>query len=1418
MWNNRRLSLTAQDFFEIRIANGELHDDVLSHPDFAGSPIEFGFARFKSTVQATIESLLGVDNWTVFVNTASSSSVTAVFDEYAVAEGKVLSVPPEKGVLSNDIAHPSLAAVLVTSPRYGALALRPDGAFVYEPKPGFAGRDTFRYLVGDDTSSVLIQVVPDGCFINTRFQPKTPETLLSRLFAYVTVRHNAIAVVDQLVTLETFFATYTGRTDATGTAEIEVGPVSGQFRAHGETLGVPFSCSARFDLPLEGGIQCSLTHLFSLDTNNRSSALAAFRRFRDDFLTRTPLGRERVQQYYRFSPEVVSLIRSDFQLLAQALLLYPKFQPLISGVVAGERPSLSPEQIGELEGFLDRLQPKASPELGSAIAQLRGDLRNPRILAEFGIGNRVAAPRELLARLPLRFEANLGQSDRRFDHVVRGPGYEVALSANQVSFRAGSHPVTMRFAGANARAPASGEDRLPSATHYLLGRDPAGWLRNVPSFSKVRYSGIYPGVDLVYYGREGRLEYDFVVAPGGDPGRIALRFDGARPRVNRQGDLTLNDGQGQLILHKPVVYQQAFNTRTPVPASFLIRRDGTVGFKIASYDRRRELVIDPVLTYASYLGGLGSDMVTAISLGADGSIYLTGSTNSQNFPTVNPLQSGLTPGAGGDVFVTKLNAAGNAIVYSTYLGGADADIALGIGVDTQGSAYLTGATRSRDFPLRQPIQGAFGGAGPMWGTDAFVAKLDPSGASLVYSTYLGGSGDDGARGIAVGGDGSAIVAGVTASMNFPAALAMQASLRGGETYRSDAFVSKLNPSGTALMYSTFLGGTGDDAATALALDSSGNAYVTGLTYSRDFPAVLPLAAANSGGADVFVSKLRTDGAALLASTYLGGEGDDIAFSLALDRDNNVHIAGVTASASRFPRANAAQVNFGSPAAGGHDAFVSKINLDRSLLLYSTLLGGSGSDMGFGIALDSAGNAYVTGVTHSPDFASGDALYARSSGPSDSFIAKLDPTGSRFLFRSYLGGAEDETALAVAASAASAAYFAGSTTSVNFPVTVGAVQPIASTQANGFLARISTAATPCAYTISPTTQNLGAAAGSATFTVSTGPTCAWAAKPLQTWTTITSPATGVGPGSVTYSFAANARTTPRTGGIEVADSAAVVVTQAPLSCVFTVNPGSATIPATQSNPTFAIGTSPGCTWTATGGASWIRPTGVASGSSAGNAIFAADPNPTGSPRTAKLQIAGFEVHVSQSAANRVQVFEDVSLTHPFVDHIELLKQNNVTRGCSLTRYCPEDSTTRGQMAVFIIRVLQRGDDFPFPAVPYFQDVAPSHPFFKWIQKLRELGITQGCAATMYCPEDPVTRGQMAVFLVRAKLGVPPGFPFYHRPAPFFSDVPASHPFFPFIQKLRELGITTGCTATTYCPDAPNTRGQMAVFLIRAFFTP
>jgi len=687
-------------------------------------------------------------------------------------------------------------------------------------------------------------------------------------------------------------------------------------------------------------------------------------------------------------------------------------------------------------------------------------------------------------KLPLHFEPNHGQTDEQVSFLARGSGYALFLTAtesvlvlqrgekvrsgdglsrgNSATPRWSGSPevLRMRFLGANPHPAIEGREVLPGRSHYFIGNDPKKWLTDVPHYARVDYKDVYPGVSLAYYGNQSRLEYDFVVGPGGDPRQIRFGFEGADAmHLDAAGNLLLSLPGGDVVERAPFVYQEVNGVRKPVDGRFVLKGRGEVGFEVGAYETDRPLVLDPSLVYSTYLGGSGNDQGLGIAVDASGNAYVTGLTGSLNFPTANPLQAG--NGGGYDAFVAKLNAAGSALVYSTYLGGSDYDQAFGIAVDASGNAYVTGETSSLDFPTANAIQAFFRGGL----SDAFVAKLNAAGSALVYSTYLGGNSDlgssvDRGSGIAVDALGNAYVTGLTTSPSFPTVNPFQAA-NGGD---SDAFVAKLNAAGSALVYSTYLGGAGTDEGLGIAVDAAGNAYVTGNTVSGNFPTANPFQASNGGGADAFVTKLNAAGSALVYSTYLGGSFDDRGFGIAVDTSGNAYVTGNTSSIN-FPTANPFQASNASPCIGtmcGLDAFVSKLNAAGSALVYSTYLGGSSIDGGVSIAVDASGNAYIAGDTASGDFPMIDPL----PGSALNFVAKLNAGGSALAYSTHLGGSGADRCLGIAVDASGNAYVTGWTNSTDFP-TVNPLQAANGGGLDAFVAKIGIVLTPSNYfTVTP----------------------------------------------------------------------------------------------------------------------------------------------------------------------------------------------------------------------------------------------------------------------------------------------------------------------------------------------------------------
>jgi len=709
-----------------------------------------------------------------------------------------------------------------------------------------------------------------------------------------------------------------------------------------------------------------------------------------------------------------------------------------------------------------------------------------------GSGTPLAARKhaaENYGKLPLSFEPTAGGTGHEAVRFLsHGKGYTLKLAGDRAVLslrrphiqrqKAGgrisparvrsqdSDPalLEMKLIAANPAAAASAADALPGKTNYLIGNDPQHWRTGIPNYAKVKFQAVYQGIDVVYYGNQQELEYDFVVGPGADPHAIKLgirALDTASPsraplRIAENGDLVAPIGGGEVQLHKPVAYQvDGAGSKRYVAASYALG-PRAVSFELGSYDRSRTLVIDPVVGYSTYLGGSlneNDESGGAIAVDFQGNAYVTGDTDSSDFPTKNPLHASHAAGDDSDVFVSKLSADGSKLVYSTYLGGTGGDQGYGIAVDLLGQAYIVGSTTSADFPVSPgAFQTTYKGTGKRLDGDAFVAKLSPSGTSLVYATYLGGSSDDGADAIAVDLSGFAYVAGWTSSGDFPVTAGAVQSLFGGSGQYGvgDAFVAKLNAKGSTLVYSTFLGGSNDDYVNSMAIDGLGDAVVAGGSASVNFPvtpgayqtAFVPIF-------DGFVAKLNAAGTKLIYSTYLSGSpANDASIALALDGFGNAYVAGDTLSTNFPVSAEAFQkVYHGTGPLGTGDAFVTKLNTTGSKLLYSTYLGGSGDDLIDGLTVDFLGRVYLTGWTNSTDFPVTPGAFQTvfgGSGPNqqgDALLTVLNTEASALLYSTYFGGSGDDGAYGIARDLAGNIYITGHTNSANYYVTPGAFQTI-----------------------------------------------------------------------------------------------------------------------------------------------------------------------------------------------------------------------------------------------------------------------------------------------------------------------------------------------------------------------------------------
>jgi len=666
-------------------------------------------------------------------------------------------------------------------------------------------------------------------------------------------------------------------------------------------------------------------------------------------------------------------------------------------------------------------------------------------------------------------------------YTAHGPNYTITVAPTGLSFfgQRTSEQLSVRFFGANPNAILEPGARLPGRMNYYLGNDPAQWRTGIELWGSVAVRNIYPGIDVSYHAaipnETGQpVEYDFHLAPGVDSRQIRVVFDGGvRVRAARDGSLIADgDSQRGLVIQKaPVAYQMLSGTRVEVPVRIVGTGRNQISFVLGSHDRRAGVVIDPVLVYSTYLGGSQTDYGYGVAIDGSGNAYVTGSTSSPNFPVV-----AATAQAGGDtdVFVSKFDPTGK-LVFSTVIGGSGTDYGIAVDVDASGNILVTGTANSRNFPVF-PANAFQASLGPLASGAAFALKLSPSG-EMLGSTYLGGQtfgpfgntcpygGSANGFGIAHDPAGNIYVAGETCVIDFPTFKAFGPRLVGKDA----CFITEFDPSLLELVYSSYLGGVDFDFCNGIAVDSSGNAYLTGASTSSGLATVGAFQTQFGGGVnygDAFVAKIKSGGTGIAYYTYVGGSGDDAADQIAIDSAGNAYIAGWTQSSTDFPLKNPLQSTYGGGAPGstltacgcaGGDAFITEINPTGTALVYSTYFGGTGLDVANGIAVDSAGNAYVAGVTTSAKLeVTAGALESKLPGQQDGFVLEIAPQGTSLEYSSYLGGSNNDAAWKIAATNGGNIYVTGTTQSSNFPT----AQPFQSSlegMQNAFLTVIDLAA-------------------------------------------------------------------------------------------------------------------------------------------------------------------------------------------------------------------------------------------------------------------------------------------------------------------------------------------------------------------------
>jgi hypothetical protein len=711
--------------------------------------------------------------------------------------------------------------------------------------------------------------------------------------------------------------------------------------------------------------------------------------------------------------------------------------------------------------------------------------------------SKVAEADKNYGKLPLIFEANQGQTDSAVKFLVRGEGYTAFLTSNgltlslrssetsiseNVSAPAMSRALQLNFLGARNNSPVAGEDKQPGKVNYFLGANPALWHTNVPTYAQVRYSDIYPGIDLLYHGTDRQLEYDFEIQPGADPRAIKFEVQGAEQiKLDPQGNLLLKMADGELRLQCPMVYQQFHGRRVVVDGAYVVENSTHVSFEVKNYDASKPLVIDPVLIYASYLGGTGADQANGIAVDSTGSVYLAGTTTSVNFPGAN---LGSLAQNTNHVFVAKLNAAGTQLIYADYIGGNNADAAAALVLDSADNVYVTGSTQSSNFPVINAFQSTQPGPNP-----GFLTQVSADGLTLLYSTYLGGNTFDQPTGIAIDSADEVYVAGYTMSTNFPVENAYQSAplANANGAFGTYGFLTKFSVGGSSLVYSTYFAGNLNGAQSspnyraikprsygaasfppssvisALALDANGNAYLAGATNTYNFPTTEGAYLTSytvSGNTEVgFVSKFGGSGA-LDYSTYFYGSGTQFLTiaGVAVDAIGSAYITGEGQNYTAFPITNTSICNPETYTFACSQDFVAKFDPTGATLLYSTYLGPFNYANPQAITLDSSNDAYVVAQTSSSSFQTESAIEAYSN-QNDLIVVEIDPAASTQLFATYLGGSGNDTPGGIAVDASGNIYVAGTTSSTDFPITQGAFQGQLTGSTNTFVAKIGAGSAP-----------------------------------------------------------------------------------------------------------------------------------------------------------------------------------------------------------------------------------------------------------------------------------------------------------------------------------------------------------------------
>jgi hypothetical protein len=1016
----------------------------------------------------------------------------------------------------------------------------------------------------------------------------------------------------------------------------------------------------------------------------------------------------------------------------------------------------------------------------------------------------------------------------------------------------------MQFVGSNPAPSLAGDTLLPGKVNYLIGDDPSDWNAGLPTYANITYSGLYPGINLAYTGTGGQLKGTYTVAPGVDPNLIRWRYDGAASvSVDSAGNLVIvacaaNGGQAVTVTEQaPIAWQTVNGKQVPVSVSYALQPGNTVGFLLDSYDPSQPLTIDPTILYSTYLGTNGDDAGFAIASDDAGNVWTTGVTGSSNFPILpNP---GAYQGARAstfDAYVTKTNtnAAGvPSLVYSTYLGGNDNDFGRGIAVDASGNAYVVGQTLSTNFPLL----GAYQGDQP--GEDVFLAKLNAGGTALLYSTYLGGTGSDDGKAIAVSGT-QAFITGSTESPNFPTRNGYYAP-----EAAPDVFITRINTASagnTSLIYSEIYSGNGLDYGYGIATDGLGNAYVTGDTSSSDLPFTPNgLQDENNGGyfceCDSFLVKLDTNSSGVNAykySSYIGGVNEDYGRAIAADASGNAYLAGESAGLV-YLTTNAYQGYYG----GNGDGWVLRINTNLSgtaAVTYGSSFGGLWGDAIKGVDIDSAGNIYVAGHTNTPQsvappFPLRDAYqstcggcYRLEDGTGDAFVAKFNPNASTgnasLVYSTYLGGgaadgprAPNDTAAGISVDSAGNAYVVGSTDAADFPVVNGYLSnsPYGVNTTDSFIARLGVVVPPSptrtntpvapsptrTATITATRTNTPVApsptrTATRTATRTNTPIAASPTRtntpvapfPTRTNTPIAASPTRTATRTATPLPPSPTRTATRTN-TPIAPTATRTSTprptQTPGGATATRVPSNTPVPPTATRTRTAVPPSPTRTATRTNTAipaSATRTSTPRPTQTPGGATATIEPTATDTPIVEPTVETPIPTETPGIQPCDLQ-FSDVQEGSTFYSFVRCLACRGILGGYSDNTFRPGNNVTRGQLSKIVSNAAGFSDE---PGAQMFEDVPPANGFFLWVQRLASRGFISGypCGgANEPCGADgkPYFRPNNNATRGQISKIVSNAAGFNDDPpGQLFEDIPPTNGFFLWVQRLASRGYIGG----------------------------